>query len=137
MLYRSPARTKGLLCPAIPIACILPDIFPQTRFAEIVTEMGGEHKLDLTSDVTHLLVEVSDVPTVVHLTAKYKYVAANREDVRVLQPAWLEAVRQSWMTGEKFNLQALEEEYKLPIFAGLSVCLTGFEDCKSRVTIGL
>jgi DNA replication regulator DPB11 len=93
--------------------------------------MGGEHKLDLTSDVTHLLVEISEALTVVHLTAKYKYVAANREDVRVLQPAWLEAVRQSWMTGEKFNLQALEEEYKLPIFAGLSVCLTGFDDRKS------
>ena len=123
--------------PAVPIACIFPDIFLQTRFAEIVTEMGGEHKLDLTSDVTHLLVEVTDAPTVVHLTAKYKYVAANREDIRVLQPAWLEAVRQSWMTGEKFNLQALEEEYKLPIFAGLSVCLTGFEDCKSPVTIVL
>jgi DNA replication regulator DPB11 len=93
--------------------------------------MGGEHKLDLTSDVTHLLVEVSDAPTAAHLTAKYKYVAANREDVRVLPPAWLEAVRQSWMTGEKFNLQALEEEYKLPIFAGLSVCLTGFDDRES------
>lgn len=93
--------------------------------------MGGEHKLDLTSDVTHLLVGVSDALTAVHLTAKYKYVAANREDVRVLQPAWLEAVRQSWMTGEKFSLDALDERYKLPIFAGLSVCLTGFDDCKS------
>lgn len=62
--------------------------------------MGGEHKLDLTSDVTHLLVGVSDALTAAHLTAKYKYVAANREDVRVLQPAWLEAVRQSWMTGK-------------------------------------
>lgn len=86
--------------------------------------------MDLTSDVTHLLVEVSDALTAVHLTAKYKYVAANREDIRVLQPAWLEAVRQSWMTGEKFDLHALEEEYKLPTFAGLSICLTGFEDCE-------
>jgi DNA replication regulator DPB11 len=93
--------------------------------------MGGEHKLDLTSDVTHLLVGVSDALTAAHLTAKYKYVAANREDVRVLQPAWLEAVRQSWMTGEKFSLDALDEKYKLPIFAGLSVCLTGFDDRKS------
>jgi DNA replication regulator DPB11 len=99
--------------------------------------MGGEHKLDLTSDVTHLLVEVGNTLTAVHLTAKYKYVAANREDIRVLQPAWLEAVRQLWMTGDKFNLQALEEEYKLPIFAGLSVCLTGFDDRKSCAAHGL
>jgi DNA replication regulator DPB11 len=94
--------------------------------------MGGEYNVDLTSDVTHLLVQVGHV-----LTEKYRYVAANREDVRVLQPAWLEAVRQSWVTGEKFNLQALEKEYKLPIFAGLSVCLTGFDDCKSRVIVSL
>jgi DNA replication regulator DPB11 len=96
--------------------------------------------VDLTSGVTHLLVEVGRPPTVEHLTKKYKYVAANRKGVRVLQPAWLEAVRQLWMTGEKFNLQALEEEYKLPIFTGLSVCLTGFKeskDCKSRIMVGL
>jgi DNA replication regulator DPB11 len=75
-----------------------------------------------------LLVEVGDALTAAHLTAKYKYVAINREDVRVLQPTWLEAVRRAWMTGEKFSLQALEEQYKLPIFAGLAVCLTGFDD---------
>jgi DNA replication regulator DPB11 len=78
-----------------------------------------------------LLVEVGDALTAVHLTAKYKYVAANREDIRVLQPAWLEAVRQAWMTGEKFSVQALEARYKLPIFAGLAVCLTGFDNCES------
>lgn len=99
--------------------------------------MGGKHNLDLTSHVTHLLVGVSHAPTVEHLTEKYKRVAANGQDIQVLQPSWLEAVRQSWMTGEKFNLQDLEEEYKLPIFAGLWVCLTGFKDCKSRVMIGL
>lgn len=111
--------------------CSLAKTIRQTRFADIITELGGEHKLDLTSDVTHLLVEVGDTLTAVHLTAKYKYVAANREDVRVLQPAWLEAVRQAWMTGEKFSLQALEKQYKLPLFAGLAVCLTGFDDRES------
>jgi len=102
--------------------------------------MGGKHSMALTSDVTHLLVEVGRSPTVKHLTKKYKYVAANCKDVRVLQPAWLEAVGQLWVTGEKFDLQALEEEYKLPIFTGLSVCLTGFKeskDCKSRMMVGL
>jgi DNA replication regulator DPB11 len=54
-----------------------------------------------------------------------------------LKSAWLGAVHQSWTAGEKINLQALEKEYKLPIFAGLSVCLTGFEDSKLLVLIGL
>jgi hypothetical protein len=99
--------------------------------------MGGIHKLHLSSNVTHLLVEVTHAPTVAHLTVEYRYVAANHKDVRVLQPAWLGAVHQSWVTGRKFDLQALEEEHTLPIFAGLSVCLTGFKDCKSRVMVGL
>ena len=84
--------------------------------------MGAEHKLDLTSDVTHLLVGDSNTP-------KYKYVAREREDVKVLNPDWLEAVRESWMTGDTFDLHALEEKYKLPVLAGLSVCVTGFDDC--------
>ncbi len=84
--------------------------------------MGAEHKLDLTSDVTHLLVGDSN-------TLKYKYVAREREDVKVLNPVWLEAVRESWMTGDVFDLHALEEEHKLPVLAGLSVCVTGFDDC--------
>lgn len=83
--------------------------------------MGAEHKLDLTSDVTHLIVGDINTP-------KYKYVAREREDVKVLSPEWLEAVRQSWMTAEAFDLQELEEKYKLPVFAGLSVCVTGFDD---------
>jgi hypothetical protein len=47
------------------------------------------------------------------------------------------AVSQSWMTVENFNLQDLEEKYKLPIFAGLWICLTGFKDCKSCARGGL
>ena len=84
--------------------------------------MGAEHKLDLTSDVTHLLVGHYKTP-------KYEYVAREREDVKVLKPDWIEAVREAWMTAENFDLNALEKEYKLPTFAGLSICVTGFNDC--------
>jgi DNA replication regulator DPB11 len=90
--------------------------------AEAATQMGAEHKLDLTSDVTHLIVGDSN-------TLKYKYVAREREDVKVLQLAWVEAVRQAWMQGDEFSLEALEEKYRLPTFAGLKICVTGFEDC--------
>jgi DNA replication regulator DPB11 len=90
--------------------------------AEAATQMGAEHKLDLTSDVTHLIVGDSN-------TLKYKYVARERDDVKVLQLAWVEAVRQAWMQGDDFNLEALEEEYRLPTLAGLKISVTGFEDC--------
>jgi DNA replication regulator DPB11 len=91
--------------------------------AEVAIQMGAEHKLDLTSDVTHLIVGDSNTP-------KYKYVAKEREDIKILRLEWIEAVRQAWMQGEEVNLEALEEEYRLPTFAGLKMCVTGFEDCE-------
>lgn len=90
--------------------------------AEAAIEMGAEHKLDLTSDVTHLIVGDSN-------TAKYKYVAREREDIKVLQLEWVEAVRQAWIQGGDVDLNELEEEYRLPTFAGLRISVTGFEDC--------
>lgn len=93
----------------------------QTAMATIASEMGATHKFDLTSDVTHLLVGEVNTP-------KYKFVARERADVIVLKPEWVEAVRQSWMQGEDTDIRALEEQYKLPAFAGVTICITGFED---------
>lgn len=89
--------------------------------------MGAEHNLDLTSDVTHLI--VGDTNTV-----KYKYVAKEREDIKVVQLQWVEAVRQAWMQGGDVNLAALEEEYRLPTLANLRISVTGFED---RMLLGI
>lgn len=83
--------------------------------------MGAVHKLDLTSDVTHLIVGDTDTP-------KYKYVAKERTDVKCLLPTWIEAVRQSWLEGGETDVDQLEQEHKLPTFTGLRVCVTGFED---------
>ena len=83
--------------------------------------MGAGHSYDLTSGVTHLIVGETS-------TAKYKFVARERPDVVVLQPEWVEAVRQSWIKGGDTNIQELEEQYKLPTFAGTAICITGFED---------
>ncbi len=91
--------------------------------AEAAMQMGAEHKLDLTADVTHLIVGDSS-------TLKYKYVAREREDVKVLQLDWVEAIRQAWMRGDDVNIEALEDEFRLPPFAGLRMCVTGFEDCE-------
>ena len=86
--------------------------------------MGAVHKLDLTSDVTHLIVGELDTP-------KYKFVAKEREDVKCLLPSWVEAVRLSWMEGGATDVEALEKEHRLPTLAGLKICVTGFDDCTS------
>lgn len=91
--------------------------------------MGASHKLDLTGDVTHLLVGDIDTP-------KYKYVAKERPDVYVLHPDWVEAVRVAWMEGgDNVDVRALEREYRYPTFAGLKICMTGITDSTERMHI--
>lgn len=93
----------------------------QTQLVNFAKEMGAVERTDLTSEVTHLLVGATDSP-------KYKFVARERNDVVVLKPEWIEAVRQSWMQGGDTDVRALEREYKLPTFFGLTLCITGFSD---------
>ncbi|KAK2798625.1 hypothetical protein FQN50_008783 [Emmonsiellopsis sp. PD_5] len=102
-------------------------ILPESReeLAAVATQMGAVHKFDLTSDVTHLIVGEINTP-------KYKYVAKERSDIKVLKAEWVEAVRASWVQGGDTNLHRLEEEYRYPTFTGLSICLTGFEDMHYR-----
>jgi DNA replication regulator DPB11 len=90
--------------------------------------MGGEHKLDLTSDVTHLLVGDTDTP-------KYKYVAKEREDVYVLRPEWVDAVREQWMEAKQIDLDSLHREHRMPTLAGSKVCITGFDDLNFRARL--
>lgn len=90
--------------------------------------MGAEHKLDLTSDVTHLLVGDTDTP-------KYKYVAKEREDVQVLKPEWVDAVRQQWMAAKHIDLDAMYVQYRMPPLAGLKICITGFDDLTFRAQL--
>jgi DNA replication regulator DPB11 len=88
--------------------------------------MGATIKLDLTSDVTHLVVGSTE-------SAKYRYVAKSREDVKVLSPTWLEALREVWMDGDdNMDMAALETQHRLPTFFGHKICLTGFDNRKRR-----
>ena len=90
--------------------------------------MGAIHKLDLTSDVTHLVVGDTDTP-------KYKFAAKKRPDVKCLLPSWVDAVRQSWLSGEETEVEPLEAKHRLPTFYRLRICLTGFEDCEQSIHV--
>ena len=88
--------------------------------------MGAAHKLDLTSDITHLIVGDVDTP-------KYKYVAKERPDVKCLRPEWIEAVRRSWISGGGTNVEELEVKFRLPTLSGLRICVTGFDNCRCDI----
>ncbi|KAJ6144936.1 hypothetical protein N7470_008831 [Penicillium chermesinum] len=100
----------------------------KTQLVSFAKEMGAIERPDLTSEVTHLLVGATDSP-------KYKFVARERNDVVVLKPEWIEAVRVSWMEGEDTDIHALEKQYKLPTFIGLTLCITGFTDMGFRTKL--
>ncbi|MCJ1478849.1 hypothetical protein MMC13_007533 [Lambiella insularis] len=113
-----PLAAVVMCCTSIP---------PEQRsdLALVAAQMGAIHHLDLTSDVTHLIVGAVDTP-------KYKYVAKERPDVKCLLPEWVDAVRQSWMGGGETDVEALELQFRLPTFFGLRVCVTGFDDLLVR-----
>ncbi|KAL9035430.1 MAG: hypothetical protein Q9214_006585 [Letrouitia sp. 1 TL-2023] len=98
-------------------------IAPEKRseLASTASQMGAQHKLDLTSDVTHLIVGDADTP-------KYRFVAKERPDVKCLLPGWIEALRESWLEGGKTNVLELEDRFRLPTFHDLRICVTGFDD---------
>lgn len=90
--------------------------------------MGAEHKLDLTSDTTHLIVGDTD-------TKKYDYVAREREDMKVLRIEWIDAVRDHWINDLPLDLDALTLQYRMPTLAGLKICITGFDDLSFRAQL--
>ncbi|KAK5071359.1 protein kinase activating protein dpb11 [Exophiala xenobiotica] len=118
LLAEKPLNGAQLCCTSIP---------PESRsqLAEWAQEMGADHTLDLTSDVTHLLVGDTD-------SAKYRYVARERQDVKVLLPEYIQALRELWMNDQPIDLNALDAQYKCPTLFGLKICITGFEDLDFR-----
>jgi len=100
-------------------------LLEQIRLADTAQQMGATHKLDLTGEVTHLIVGDLDTP-------KYKYVAKERPDIVVLDPAWIDAVREVWMDGGDVDVEGLEKAHRYPTFAGLKICITGIPDQARR-----
>ncbi|KAI5288721.1 hypothetical protein KEM54_004967 [Ascosphaera aggregata] len=100
----------------------------RTRIASVAAQMGAAHTFDLTANVTHLLASSVD-------TEKYRYVARERSDMKVLDPSFIDAVRIQWMSGGDANIQQLEEEFKYPTFQGTKICVTGWDDYAFRLAL--
>lgn len=83
--------------------------------------MGAVHRLDLTADVTHLIVGNIDTP-------KCRHTAKERPDIHVLKPEWIHAIRKSYMEDQDIDIDALVHEHRLPVFYNLHISVTGFED---------
>ncbi|KAI3550461.1 BRCA1 C Terminus domain-containing protein [Colletotrichum abscissum] len=131
---------KGVVvcCTSIP-----PD--QRTQIATKTEELGGIHKYDLTPDVTHLVVGDYDTP-------KYRHVAKERTDIKVMDAKWIDTVGDLWMKDADIDFAALEREWQLKPLetcghvvdaadsteakrGSLLLCMTGFDDPDQRNSI--
>ena len=120
---RCPLSGAVVCCTGIP---------PEDRdqIEERVRQMGGVQKLDLTSDVTHLV-----VGTVI--SEKYRFIAKYRPEVKVMDMQWIDTLRAAWIEDNDVQVAAIQKAHILPTFFGLEICLTGFEDSKLLIRLSL
>ncbi|RKF79060.1 S-M checkpoint control protein rad4 [Golovinomyces cichoracearum] len=117
----APLRGVVICCTSIPDE-------KRTSIASHAEQMGALHQLDLTRDVTHLIIGSSE-------TMKYKYVARNRQDILPMTESWIEAIRDLWISDEDIDLEAMERKYMLPTFHSLRFSMTGCEEPAERLRI--
>uniref|UniRef100_A0A8H7NI89 BRCT domain-containing protein n=1 Tax=Bionectria ochroleuca TaxID=29856 RepID=A0A8H7NI89_BIOOC len=113
------------------------------QIAQQVVDLGGVHKLDLTPDVTHLIVGEYDTP-------KYRHVARHRQDIKAMDAAWVHSVSDLWKNDEVIDFYGLEEKYRLKTFESrgakqstrphepldresLRICLSGFGEQNDEI----
>ncbi|GAA6017709.1 hypothetical protein JCM10207_000471 [Rhodosporidiobolus poonsookiae] len=82
----------------------------------LAEEYGAERHNGLQLDTTHV---VTDKP------AGQKYETALAHRMHVMLPSWLEAVRETWMSGGS-GFDEIEYEHQMPPLYGVTVCFTHF-----------
>ncbi|KAI5816057.1 hypothetical protein BZA77DRAFT_314276 [Pyronema omphalodes] len=110
------------------ICCTSVEMDERVQIQTQCGRMGAEHVLDLTSEVTHLICGELFSP-------KYRYVAKNREDVKVMSTKWINAIYKAWIAGDDIDTSYFEKKYRFPILYGLNISVTGIPDVFERERI--
>ncbi len=92
--------------------------------------MGGLFRGDLTADITHLIVGA-------HFSPKYRYVAKNRPDIRVMTLEWIQKIWEHWIGDQPIHLEEMETQYARPALHSLRICITGVEDRECATAKGV
>ncbi|SZF02380.1 unnamed protein product [Blumeria hordei] len=117
----APLRKVVICCTSVPEE-------KRTAIASYAEEMGAIHQLDLTRDVTHLIVGNYETP-------KYRFVAKNRPDIIPMTTSWIEALRELWIADKEFDLMDIQRQYTLPTFHSLKFSMTGCDEPAERLEI--
>lgn len=108
-----PFKGMAFCCTSIPSTL-------REEISQKLTSMGGTHYSDLMSDVNYLV--VGD-----RKTDKYNYCVKHRHDVKFLRPESIQTVYELWLKGEESHDLLDINNYLLPVFSGLVVCMSRVE----------
>ncbi|KAG2341205.1 BRCT domain-containing protein [Suillus weaverae] len=89
-------------------------------------ELGATSTSDLTDRVTHLLANS-------HGGAKYT--CALERKIPIMRPEWIIDSHQVWLRGDDVDLAETVSAYRLPIFSGITLSLSGIDDLEQRANI--
>ncbi|KAK0457641.1 uncharacterized protein EV420DRAFT_470883 [Desarmillaria tabescens] len=89
-------------------------------------ELGAQTASAFTDRVTHLVAKD-------HGGAKYN--CALQLKIPILQPKWITECHEVWLRGDDFDVQESLEKYRLPVFSGIILSISGITDLERRTQI--
>ncbi|OAX41931.1 hypothetical protein K503DRAFT_734711 [Rhizopogon vinicolor AM-OR11-026] len=89
-------------------------------------ELGATSTSDFTDRVTHLLANS-------HGGAKY--LCALERKIPIMRPEWITDAYEVWLRGDDVDLAKTISNYRLPIFSGVTLSLSGIDDLDARASI--
>ncbi|KAI0648707.1 hypothetical protein C8Q79DRAFT_1007282 [Trametes meyenii] len=98
----------------------------KTSLFKLALELGAQTLNDLTDKVTHLVAEEAG-------SAKYRCALGNR--IPIMHPSWVIESHKVWLRGDDVDVAESIEQYRLPPFAGVVLCVSGIEDVNRRMEI--
>ncbi|OCH94853.1 hypothetical protein OBBRIDRAFT_884411 [Obba rivulosa] len=101
-------------------------ISDKTTLFKQAIELGAQYDSDLRDNITHLIAEAPG-------SAKYKCALENR--IPIMHPSWVTESYQIWLRGDDVDVQETIRQHRLPIFPGVIMTLSGFDDIDRRTEI--
>ncbi|KAH9930122.1 uncharacterized protein B0H18DRAFT_162219 [Fomitopsis serialis] len=98
----------------------------KTTLFKQALELGALATGDLTDRVTHLLAAEPG-------SAKYRCALENK--IPIMHPDWITESFDIWLKGDDVDLPTSIEKYRLPVFTGVVLCLSGIDDVERRTEI--
>ncbi|KAM0789757.1 hypothetical protein ACM66B_006612 [Microbotryomycetes sp. NB124-2] len=90
----------------------------KTALLDLAEQLGAVSDINMTHQTTHLITDS---------VGSQKYEMAVKRRFKIMQPSWLEAVRQRWTSAEPLDLDQIYEEHRFKPFQGLVLSLTQFQ----------